>query len=283
MRKIAFLLFSFFTFISNAQENLLNMLLNDDIVYVNYLFKGTKIVNGQSVELQSKDILQFNIQHRFGPLNSGAYNLYGLDFSQVRLSLEYGLQDWLAIGIGRSSSIKIIDANSKIRLKRQVVDGFPFTMVINSAIYLKQSSSLSLIDINKQFSDNLSFTHQILFARKFTRDLTLQLTPTFIHYNFVEIQNERNDKLSIGLGGRQKLSKRISLNAEFFYQLNEKRNNNVISLGFDIETGGHVFQLHLSNSPHMIDSEFVTKTLGDLLKGDIFFGFNISRVFTLNK
>ena len=283
MRKIVFLLFSFSTFISNAQENLFNMLLNDDIVYVNYLFKGTKIVNGQSVELQSKDILQFNIQHRFGPLNSGAYNLYGLDFSQVRLSLEYGLQDWLAIGIGRSSSIKIIDANSKIRLKRQVVDGFPLTMVINSAIYLKQSSSLSLIDINKQFSDNLSFTHQILFARKFTRDLTLQLTPTFIHYNFVEIQNERNDKLSIGLGGRQKLSKRISLNAEFFYQLNEKRNNNVISLGFDIETGGHVFQLHLSNSPHMIDSEFVTKTFGDLLKGDIFFGFNISRVFTLNK
>jgi len=283
MRKIVFLLFSFFTFISNAQENLLNMLLNDDIVYVNYLFKGTKIVNGQSVELQSKDILQFNIQHRFGPLNSGAYNLYGLDFSQVRLSLEYGFKDWLAIGIGRSSSIKIIDANSKIRLKRQVVDGFPLTMVINSAIYLKQSSSSSVIDINKQFSDNLSFTHQILFARKFTRDLTLQLTPTFIHYNFVEIQNERNDKLSIGLGGRQKLSKRISLNAEFFYQLNEKRNNNVISLGFDIETGGHVFQLHLSNSPHMIDSEFVTKTLGDLLKGDIFFGFNISRVFTLNK
>ena len=283
MRKIVFLLFLFFSFILNAQENLLNMLSNDDIVYANYLFKGTKIVNGQSVELQSKDILQFNIQHRFGPLNSGAYNLYGLDFSQVRLSLEYGLQDWLAIGIGRSSSIKIVDANSKIRLKRQVVDGFPLTMVINSAIYLKQFSSSSLIDVNKQFSDNLSFTHQILFARKFTRDLTLQLTPTFIHYNLVEIQNERNDKLSIGLGGRQKLSKRISLNAEFFYQLNEIRNNNVISLGFDIETGGHVFQLHLSNSPHMIDSEFVTKTFGDLLKGDIFFGFNISRVFTLNK
>ena len=113
--------------------------------------------------------------------------------------------------------------------------------------------------------------------------MTLQLSPTMVHYNLVEIKNEPNDKYAIGFGGRQKLTNRISVNAEYFYQLNDKRNNNVLSLGFDIQTGGHVFQLHFSNSPAMIDPEFITQTTGEWLKGDIYFGFNISRVFTLDK
>ncbi|KRO63801.1 MAG: hypothetical protein ABR80_01735 [Cryomorphaceae bacterium BACL11 MAG-121015-bin20] len=111
----------------------------------------------------------------------------------------------------------------------------------------------------------------------------MQLSPTIVHNNLVEINDEPNDKYSLGIGGRQKLTKRISLNAEYFYQLNDKINNNVLSLGFDIETGGHIFQLHLSNSSAMIDPEFITQTTGEWLKGDIYFGFNISRVFTLYK
>ena len=284
MRVFVLFLLYYMPYCLNAQDNLFNLLSKDKSpVYASYLFKGTKIVNGQSVKLQAKDILQFNIQHRFGPLNSGAYNLYGLDFSQVRLSLEYGLYDWLTVGIGRSSSTKVIDANSKFRLKRQIVNGFPVSIVINSVICLKQIPSSNLLNSNSDgVYDNLSYTHQILFARKITRNLSLQFTPTFIHYNLVEIQNKNNDRFSLGFGGRQKLTKRISLNTEFFYQLNEIINKNVLSLGFDIETGGHVFQLHLSNSPHMIDTDFITNTVGDFLKGDIFFGFNISRVFSLN-
>ena len=139
MRKIGFISFLLFSFFANAQDDLLNMLVGDEEpMYVSYLFKGTKVVNGQSVELPEKGVLQFNIQHKFGTLNSGLYNLYGLDFSQVRLSFDYGIKDWLAVSIGRSSSLKIIDANSKIRLKRQVKDGFPLTIVVNSATYLKQ-------------------------------------------------------------------------------------------------------------------------------------------------
>ena len=130
-------------------------------------------------------------------------------------------------------------------------------------------------------SNQLVYTNQILVARKINRNLTIQLSPTIVHYNLVEITDESNDKLAFGIGGRQKLTKRISLNTEYFYQLNDKRYQNVLSLGFDIETGGHVFQLHLSNSPAMIDSEFITRTTGKWLSGDIFFGFNISRVFTL--
>jgi len=284
MRKLIIFITFFSSFFANAQNNLLNMLGGDDeLIYVSYLFKGTKVVNGQSVELPAKGVLQFNIQHRFGTLNSGLYNLYGLDFSQVRLSFDYGIKDWLAVGIGRSSSLKTIDGNSKISIKRQVKDGFPFTIVANSAVYLKQWQYTEAEKEDFLLTDQLSYVNQILIARKINRNLTLQLSPTIVHYNLVDSENEINDKYAIGFGGRQKLTKRISVNSEYFHQLNDKQNNNVLSLGFDIETGGHVFQLHLSNSPAMIDPEFITKTTGEWLKGDIYFGFNISRVFTLSK
>ena len=242
MRLIICIYFLLASFSLNAQDNLLNMLEdNDQITYVAYLFKGTKIVNAQSVELPSKGVLQFNIQHRFGTLNSGLYNLYGLDFSQVRLSFDYGLKDWFLVGIGRSSSLKILDANSKIRLRRQVKDGFPVTIVINSVVYLNQWTYSQIEKDNFVFTNQLSYTNQIFFARKINRNLTLQLSPTIVHYNFVENLHESNDKYSLGIGGRHKLTSRVSLNIEYFYQLNDKRNNNVFSLGFDIETGGHVF------------------------------------------
>ena len=268
---------------ANAQDDLFNLLLgDDDPIYVSYLFKGTKVVNGQSVELPAKGVLQFNIQHRFGPLNSGFYNLYGLDFSQVRLSFDYGIKDWLAVSLGRSSYLKILDISTKIRLKRQVKNGFPFMIVMNSASYLEQWQYIKGVENSLVFTNQLSYVNQILIARKMNRNLTLQFTPTIVHYNLVEIKNESNDKYALGVGGRQKLTKRISLNSEYFIQLNDKRRNNVFSLGFDIETGGHIFQLHLSNSPAMIDPEFITQTSGKWLNGDIFFGFNISRVFTLH-
>ena len=281
MRRVIIITALLASSFANAQDNLLGMLaVSDEPNYIGYLFKGTKIVNAQSVELPAQGVLQFNIQHRFGTLNSGLYNLYGLDFAQVRLSFDYGIADWLAVSIGRSSSLKVIDANSKIRLKRQVKEGFPVTIVLNSAAYLKQWQE-NQVQEYFVFANQLSYTHQILLARKINRDLTLQLSPTIVHYNLVEMQKESHDRYSLGIGGRQKLTQRISLNAEYFYQLNERRNNNILSLGFDIETGGHVFQLHLSNSPAMIDSEFITQTTGEWLKGDIYFGFNISRVFTI--
>ena len=284
MRGIVFIIILLFTSLVNAQDDLFNMLTDDEeSVYISYLFKGTKVVNGQSVELPANGVLQFNIQHRFGTLNSGFYNLYGLDNAQVRISFDYGIKDWLAVSIGRSSSIKTIDLNSKLKLRRQAKSGFPFTIVLNSAAYIKQWQYSQVSKPDFLFANQLSYANQILIARKINRILTLQLSPTLVHYNLIEINSALHDRYSLGFGGRQKLSKRISINAEYFLQLNDKRNNNVLSFGFDIETGGHIFQLHLSNSSAMIDPEFITLTSGEWLNGDIYFGFNISRVFTLNK
>ena len=273
------------TFFANSQDNLQLLYDETQTVYTSYLFKGTKIVNGQSVELRSKGVLQFQIQHRFGTLNSGFYNLYGLDNSQIRLGLEYGFKDWFSIGVGRSSDLKTLDLNTKFRLIRQASGSqlFPFTMVLNSAVFVKQNRWSDMKDENFSFTNQLSYAQQLLLARKINRDLTIQLSPTVVHYNLVETENELNDKYAIGIGGRQKLTKRVSLNAEYFYQLNDKIYNNVLSLGFDIQIGGHVFQLHLSNSPAMIEPAFITKTTDNWLNGDIYFGFNLSRVFALKE
>ena len=283
MKKTIILSIFFCSFSVKAQDHLLNLLSQDKPIYISYLFKGTKVVNGQSVELPSKGVLQFTIQHRFGTLNSGFYNLYGLDNSQVRLGFDYGIKDFLAVGLGRSSTTKTIDANSKLRIKRQIKDGFPVTIVANFATYVKQWQYTDNQLDNFLFTNQLSFAQQLLIASKINRDLTLQISPTLIHYNLVETLDEPNDKYSLGIGGRYKITKRISVNAEYFHQLNDKINNNVLSFGFDIETGGHVFQLHLSNSSALIMPAFITKNTGNWLDGDIYFGFNISRVFTLYK
>lgn len=284
MKKTILLSIFLCSFSVKAQENLLKLLADDnEPMYISFLFKGTKVVNGQSVELPSKGVLQFTIQHRFGTLNSGFYNLYGLDNSQVRFGFDYGIKDYLSVGIGRSSAIKKIDMNSKFRIKRQIKEGFPFTIVMNSAIYIKQWQSADAQLEAFLLTNQLSFTTQLLVARKINRDLTIQFSPTMVHYNLVEKSEEPHDKYSVGVGGRYKITKRLSINSEYFYQLTDNKNNNALSFGFDIETGGHVFQLHLSNSSAMIDPDFITKNSGNWIDGDIYFGFNISRVFTITK
>ena len=285
MKKIVLVFIMLSSFLVKAQDDLLSLLEADiDPMYIRSTFKGKKVVNGQSVEILSKGVLQFQIQHRFGTLNSGFYNLFGLDNSQIRLGFDYGIKDWMSIGIGRSSALKTIDASAKLRLKRQSKGSkeFPFTLVTNSAIFVKQYRWSETKEETFELSNQLSFAHQILIARKINRDLSVQLSPTLVHYNLVNYA-EKNDRISLGFGARQKLTNRISVNAEYFMQINGKINNDVLSFGFDIETGGHVFQLHLSNSPAMIESSFIHETKGDWEQGDIYFGFNISRVFTIKE
>ena len=283
MKRILLILL-FFPAIIFAQDDLMQ-LLNDDSNYkISSTFKGVKIVNSQSVELVSKGDLLFLIQHRFGTLNSGAYNLYGLDNAQVRFGLDYGVNDWSSIGLGRSSFLKTIDANAKIKLvsQRKGKDFFPFSIVWYSSAFFKQTIWKDMKADDYLFSDQMSYVHQVLVARKITSALSVQLSPTLVHKNIVN-QGEAHDLLSVGLGARHKLTSRISLNAEYFLQLKKENSINPLSLGIDIETGGHVFQLHLSNSAAMFERAFIHETNGEWSNGDIYFGFNISRVFTLKK
>lgn len=278
--------------IANAQSDstdvdLLSLLGEDEPtpVYANATFKTTRIVNLQSIEQTAGGVMDFRISHRFGEINTGLYNLFGLDESSMRLSLEYGVNDRFMVGLGRSNLNKEIDGFVKYKVFRQS------TGKVNMPISVSWFSSMVARMINPEkdapkpdFISRLYYTHQILIARKFNESLSVQITPTLVHRNLVADSTVKNDVFAGGIGARYKLNRRISINAEYIYVLPGQIADyyqNSFSIGFDIETGGHVFQLHFTNSKPMNEHSFITETTGNWAKGDIMFGFNISRVFTL--
>jgi hypothetical protein len=275
-----------------AQDDLMNM-LNDstppEINYTTATFKSTRIMNGHSIEGMPPGQLDVRISHRFGTLNSGIYNYFGLDQSNIHLGLEFGIFKWLMIGIGRGNYEKTYDGFAKFSILRQS-SGARKMPVSLSVLSSASVTTLKWTDTSRTnyFSSRLTYVYQLLVARKMNQTFSLQLTPTFVHRNLVATELDPNDLYVIGAGGRIKLTKRISFNAEYFYMVNPKKYMstkvyNPLSLGFDIETGGHVFQLIFTNSVAMIEKGFIGETTGDWLKGDIHFGFNISRVFTIKK
>ena len=258
----------------------------DSIQYTKATFNTTRLINGHSVENVGRGVLDVKISHRFGTLNSGWYELFGLDNATMRMGLDYGISPNLMVGFGRSTFKKTYDAFLKIKLLRQSTGkkNMPITLSYIPTMAL-QTEGAKNSPKEYHASSHLYYTHQLLIARKFSSHTSFQLMPTFIHRN-LSAKDQPNDILAIGIGGRQKLSKRISLNVEYYYQLPGHKvdsTTNSLSIGIDIETGGHVFQLHFTNSPAMNEHAFISETTGKWGDGDILFGFNISRVFNIGK
>lgn len=272
-----------------AQDDLMALLEKESEPAINYTeatFKGTRLINGHSIETRKKGVLDFIIGHRFGRINSGAYEFFGLDQSNVRIGFDYGLTNRLNIGIGRNSFEKTYDSFLKYKLMKQQSGSrqLPVSIVAFSSIAIK---TLRTNDpaTETNFISSLTYTYQIIIARKFSPSFSFQLLPSLVHRNAVLPDLEGNDIYALGAGGRVKLTKRLSLNAEYYYQFNRIANSliqNSFALGVDIETGGHVFQLQLTNSRAMIEKGFITETTGNFFRGDIHFGFNISRTFQLH-
>jgi len=257
--------------------------------YAEATFKSVRVMNGHSVETASKGTLHFLIGHRFGTLNSGAYEFFGLDNATIRLGLEYGFTRNLTIGIGRSSFQKTYDGFIKYRAIRQGKG--PGTMPFTVTLLATSAISTQDVLFNGQPEDlptrgRVTYTYQALLARKFSDGFSLQLMPTWVHRNLVQARRDENDVLAVGAAARQKITKRLALTAEYYYLLPGQTDDdyrNSLAVGFDIETGGHVFQLHLTNSQGMVEKFFVPQTTGNFFDGDIYFGFNISRAFTLGR
>ena len=232
------------------------------------------------------------ISHRFGAVNSGAQNFFGLDEAQIRLALEYGLTDRLMICIGRSSYQKTIDIFAKYRLLKQSTGARNIPVSVTLFASDAHNSTTSSTELPfYTIMQRQTYTFQALIARKFNEKLSIQLSPTVVHRNLAENQIDANTIYSLGMGGRYKFTKRTSFNVEYWYTpkifagttQRDPRFTNTLSLGFDIETGGHVFQLHLTNSRGMIEKQFIGQTTGKWNNGDIFYGFNISRTFSFDK
>jgi hypothetical protein len=275
-----------------AQEDLMNIVnqsTSKEINYTTATFKSTRVMNGHSIERMQAGQLDVRISHRFGTINSGGYNFFGLDQSNIHLGLEYGITNWLMIGVGRSEFEKTFDGFAKFSVLRQSTGAkvVPVSLSVVTSIALKTLKFPDQTQTN-YFTSRLAYVAQILVARKISEGFSVQLTPSYLHRNLVATELDPNDIFALGAGARFKLSKRVSLNGEYYYIANPKtylsqQVYNPLSVGFDIETGGHVFQLFFTNSLGMTEKQFIGATTGSWKKGDIHFGFNISRVFTLKK
>ena len=255
--------------------------------YTYATFKATRIVNGQSIENPPNGGLIFTISHHFGTLNSGAYEFFGLDQANIRFTFEYGINDWLSVGVGRTSVNKVYDASAKVKLLRQS------SGLRNMPLSVSYWGNVAVTSLRWQepertnyFTSRMQFAHQLLIARKFGNRFSLQLTPTYIHRNLVETTEDQNDVFAVGAGGRIKITNRLAVNGEYFYLLPGQTADdfyNSFSIGIDLETGGHVFQIYLTNSRGLIEEQFIAQTEGSWAKGDIHIGFNINRTFQLKK
>ena len=282
MKYIAYIIFCIPLW-SYSQEGLLDEIDTDSVVNQEAfaVFKGLKIVNFESTKLISGGQLLFMVSHRFGSIENGFDNFFGLDDAVTRLNFVYGISDAINISASRSSFQKIYEASVKYRLVKQEENGFPFTIVgYNSALV---NTALSHDNLPKlEFKHRLGYTAQMLISRKVTTNLSLELAPTFFHDNYVAFNNQDNSQYAVGLGGRYKLGKRWSLNMDYGWHLNRANDSpfkNPFSVGVDLETGGHVFQLHFTNAQAMNTNGFLGQATGDWGDGDIYFGFNLTRIF----
>lgn len=284
-KVLVFLFLFYFTYSQSDLEILLGPVENN--YYTTSTFMSTRVINGHSIEMFAPGALDVRISHRFGALNTGFYELFGLDQATIRMGLEYGLSNSIMLGIGRSSYKKNYDGFLKYSIfKQSKKNNIPMSLVFFSSFSVE---SLRKNQESYPFWGRVSYCNQLLIASKINEKLSIQLMPTFVHRNMVQSPFFFNDVYLIGSALKYNITKSTSLNLEYFYRITEKDGVtinqdqffNSLSIGFDIETGGHVFQLHLTNSLPMYEVGFLTETNENWGDGGLHFGFNISREFTL--
>jgi hypothetical protein len=259
---------------------------------VNYAFKTTKVINLQSLETTDYGVLDFKMLHRFGALNSGPVEAFGLDQASVRFGLEYGISENLMISLGRSNvqGLKNTDAFLKYRLLHQKSDeSIPVSLlVLAGAQYALVNPDIPSSE-KPTAMQRSSFVFQTIVGRKFSENFSMLLSPTYILNAKNEAwitprEREPQNLVALGAGLRYKITPRTSINLEYipiFYGNGNVANS--FSLGVDIETGGHVFQLHVTNSAGLNETQFIANTLKGGPTSGLRLGFNLSRVFTIVK
>ena len=270
-----------------AQDDLMDFFgESDGPQLVTSAFKAGRIINVQSPETSGKGELNFIIAHRFGRISDGAYALWGLDNAQMRMGLDYGVTDRMQVGVARSSFGKTLEANVKWRFVEQRSGGGSPVSLTGYSVVMRDGMRFPEDGIDRDGVHRLSYVHQIVVARKWSPDFSAAVIPSLVHRNLVDQPARANDVLTLGVGFRHKLNSRLSVNGEYHYLMPRPIADdlqNSLSLGLDIETGGHVFQLHITNSRGMFERSFLTETYDRWQDGELYFGFNINRVFQVGE
>jgi len=283
--------------VANAQslDDLMKKESEPESTIVTGTFKGTHLVHGHSIESPAKGVLQSVFSHRFGTLEDAAYTFLGMNQASIRFGFDYGITDRIAAGIGRSSGLggttppPTYDGYIKYRVLSQAGGERKIPLSISALLASAVDTEQWANDGSAhKASDRRSYVVQILIARKFTERFSLQLMPTYLRRNLVAQADQNKNLPSIGAGGRLKLSKRSALTFEYYANRPSSLGSNFynpIAIGYDIDTGGHIFQIMLTNSMGLIESQFLGQTATNFFQGPrgMRIGFTFSRVFTLKK
>ena len=301
MKKIATVLILLMANNLFAQNDLLKMMEEEATskpTPVFATFKSTRLVNLHTNEQMKAKHLDFRIQHRFQPMQIdkenvyGLYNMFGIDGAVMRLGLEYGVTDKLMIGLGRSNIGKTYDLMAKYKILQQTrgKKSMPISVNYFGNIGI---NTLEFSDKtrNNFFTSRLSFVNQIIITRKFNDYLSVAISPSMVHQNLVENKSQSHDIYALGLGASIKISRSARFNFEYIPRLNARNEKKLdgtlfydaFAFGLDIETGGHVFQLHFTNGAGLIEQQFISQNTNKLTLNTLRFGFNLSRVFSLEK
>ena len=291
MRSFVFAFLIFSAVQAFGQEDDLFDLFDDvEEVQLTYAtFKGTQLINSATNKTPGEGVLQYVIAHRFGSFNDDyLYNFFGLDNAQIRMQLDYGMTDKLNVGIGRSSFLKVADGFIKYKLLQQQTGAknVPVSLTLNSSINYRNARYTD--GVEHYTSDRISYLHQAIIARKWNRKLSTLVSPSVVHFNLVPTAQDPNTTAHLTLGGRYKITNRMALTGEGTIMSNREfssgeRYTTPFALGVDIETGGHVFQLHISNTRAMNGPFWMARNPYSASNGGLFLGFNISRVFTVKE
>ena len=291
MRSFVFAFLIFSAVQAFGQEDDLFDLFDDvEEVQLTYAtFKGTQLINSATNETPGEGVLQYVIAHRFGSFNDDyLYNFFGLDNAQIRMQLDYGMTDKLNVGIGRSSFLKVADGFIKYKLLQQQTGAknVPVSLTLNSSINYRNARYTD--GVQHYTSDRISYLHQAIIARKWNRKLSTLVSPSIVHFNLVPTAQDPNTTAHLTLGGRYKITNRMALTGEGTLMSNREfsggeRYTTPFAFGVDIETGGHVFQFHISNTRAMNGPYWMARNPYSASNGGLFLGFNISRVFTVKE
>jgi hypothetical protein len=242
-------------------------------------FSTSRIGVGQSVMTTPAGEFHIVIQHRFGELSGGFSDFFGFDGAVARFGFDYGITNWLSAGIGRSMFEKTYDLGLKAVILKQKDNNVPVSLsyyfaALENTIYNNYPAG------HNSFGSGLSYVNQLFIARN-QGIFSFQVSPLWLHSNFEARTVKTLDLFAIDLDGRIRLGEKFGLIAEYIPVLTREpfTGTNPFTVGLDINTGGHQFQLILSNSQGLNEKAITTNTTGSWTKGHIFFGFNLTRVF----
>ncbi len=260
----------------------------EETTYITKAFFGTRVLNGQSIETTPKGVLELKIQHRMGRLDQGFKDFFGLDQASFAFGFEYGITDWLEVGIGRTTVGKQYDGMLKFKILRQSKGkkNMPLSLIGYAGMSIN-GTPWANPDRTNYFTSRMSYTYQLIIGRKLWDRVGIQLAPTYVHRNLVPTAADHNDVFALGVGARVRVSTRVALTAEYYYlfpnQISSQYSGadltNSLSGGIEVFTGKHVFHIFLTNGINMIENQFITQNTESWTHKGIHIGFNMSRLF----